>query len=219
MYKLLVFRTGADILILADPDFTWMIIHIMGGFLGSGKTTLVMRIAERYISIGKKVAVLVNEIGEVGVDGATISGGGLKTVELAEGCICCSLSGSLQSTMREIESSIDPDILLIEPTGLALPHKVREIIRGTVDDESVSIIGICDAQRFPVLREKKEDFLRMQLSKSDVLWINKIDVVEFESVFEVSAWLREICPGVPIYMVSGATGEGLDVAMDNSLNL
>jgi G3E family GTPase len=65
-----------------------MIIHIMGGFLGSGKTTLVMKIAERYISLGKKVAVLVNEIGEVGVDGATISGGGLKTVELAEGCIC-----------------------------------------------------------------------------------------------------------------------------------
>ena len=68
MYKLLVFRTGSDILILADPDFTWMIIHIMGGFLGSGKTTLVMRIAERYISLGKKVAVLVNEIVEVSHD-------------------------------------------------------------------------------------------------------------------------------------------------------
>ena len=196
-----------------------MIIHIMGGFLGSGKTTLIMKIAERYISAGKKVAVLVNEIGEIGVDGATISGGGLQSVELAEGCICCSLSGSLQSTMKEIETQIDPDILLIEPTGLALPHKVREIIRGTVNDESVSIIGICDAYRFSVLREKKEDFLRMQLSKSDVLWINKVDAVEFDVVFEVSTWLRGICPGVPIHMVSGRTDEGLDTAMKDSLIL
>ena len=191
----------------------------MGGFLGSGKTTLVMRIAERYISTGRKVAVLVNEIGEIGVDGATIGGSGLNTVELSEGCICCSLSGSLQSTMRQIESEIEPDVLLIEPTGLALPHKVREIIRGTVDDEHVSIIGICDAQRFPVLKEKKEDFLRMQLSRSDVLWINKIDAVEFENVFEVSTWLRGICPRVPIHMVSGVTGEGLDPAMADSLVL
>ena len=129
------------------------------------------------------------------------------------------LSGSLQSTMKEIESQIDPDVLLIEPTGLALPHKVREIIRGTVNDESVSIIGICDAYRFPVLREKKEDFLRMQLSKSDVLWINKVDAVEFDTVFEVSTWLRGICPGVPIHMVSGRTGEGLDTAMKDSLVL
>ncbi|MBE6525889.1 MAG: GTP-binding protein, partial [Thermoplasmata archaeon] len=65
-----------------------MIIHIVGGFLGSGKTTLLIKMAERYMDSGRKVAILVNEIGEIGVDGATISGSGLKTVELAEGCIC-----------------------------------------------------------------------------------------------------------------------------------
>lgn len=189
----------------------------MGGFLGSGKTTLVLKIAEKYVSAGKKVAVLVNEMGEIGVDGATINGGGLNTVQLAEGCICCSLSGSLQSTMREIESSINPDILLIEPTGLALPHKVRDIIRGTVDDEEVTIIGICDAYRFPVLREKKEDFLRMQLSKSDYLLINKVDAVEFDQVFEVSQWLSAICPKVEMFMVSGKTGEGLKEAFGKVL--
>ncbi len=194
-----------------------MIIHIVGGFLGSGKTTLLMKIAEKYTNEGKKVTILVNEMGEVGVDGTTIKNGGLDTVELAEGCICCSLSGSLQGTMKEIESTLNPDILIIEPTGLALPHKVKEIIRGTVDDEAVYILGICDALRFEKLREKKEDFLRMQLSKSDNLLINKIDAVEFDKVFEVSSWLREICPGVPIYMVSGKTGEGIKEAFSNVL--
>ena len=194
-----------------------MIIHIVGGFLGSGKTTLLIKMAERYMDSGRKVAILVNEIGEIGVDGATISGSGLKTVELAEGCICCSLSGSLQSTMKEIESTIHPDVLIIEPTGLALPHKVVEIIRGTVVEDHVSIIGICDAMRFETLREKKEEFLRMQLSKSEHLLINKVDVADFEKVFEVSSWLRQICPGVPIFMVSGKTGEGLDEAFAQAL--
>ena len=196
-----------------------MKIHIVGGFLGSGKTTLLIRMAKRYISEGRRVTILVNEIGEIGVDGTTITGSGLNSVELEQGCICCSLSGTLQSTMRDIEKEFDPDILIIEPTGLALPHKVREIIRGTVNEEAINTIGICDAYRFDKLKEKKEDFLRMQLSKSDVLWINKTDIADFEKIFEVSSWLREICPGIPIFMVSGKTGEGLDDAFASSLFL
>lgn len=196
-----------------------MIIHVVGGFLGSGKTTLLIKIAEKYISSGKKVTILVNEIGEIGVDGKTIEGTGLDSIQLEQGCICCSLSGTLQSSMREIEKTFNPDVLIIEPTGLALPHKVREIIRGTVEEDEVSTIGIVDAVRFRVLNEKKGDFLRMQLSKSDVLWINKIDAAEFEQVFEASSWLREVCPGVPVFMLSGKTGEGLEEALDASLFL
>ncbi len=196
-----------------------MKIHVVGGFLGSGKTTLLIRIAQRYVADGKKVTILVNEAGEIGVDGATINNNGLNSIQLQEGCICCTLSGTLQSTMRDIEREFDPDILIIEPTGLALPHKVRELIRGTVTEDEVNTIGICDAMRFDKLREKKEDFLRMQLQRSDVLWINKIDAVEFDKVFEVSSWLRSICPGVPIFMVSGKTGEGLEEAFSKSLFL
>ena len=59
----------------------------------------------------------------------------------------------------------------------------------------------------------------MQLQRSDVLWINKIDAVDFEKVFEVSTWLRSICPNVPIFMVSGKTGEGLEEAFSKSLFL
>ena len=189
-----------------------MIIYIVGGFLGSGKTTVMIEMAKHFIGKGKKVTILVNEIGEIGVDGTTVSNKGLESVEMTEGCICCSLSGTLQSTMKKIEQQFDPDILIIEPTGLALPHKVKEIIRGTVDDERVVIIGICDAYRFDKLKERKEEFLRMQLSKSDYLWINKVDIADFEHVFEVSSWLREICPKAPVSMVSGKTGEGLEEA-------
>ena len=196
-----------------------MKIHIIGGFLGSGKTTLIMAMAERYIEKGLKVTILENEAGEIGVDGAVLRNKGLDAVELTNGCICCTLTGTLQSTMRSIERDIDPDILIIEPTGLALPHKVIEMIRGTVDDEKVSIIGVCDAVRFPLLVEKKEEFIRMQLSKSDVLWINKIDSVSGDEIGKVKEWLSSICPKVPVYPLSGKTGEGLEEAFSNSLYL
>lgn len=196
-----------------------MKIHVVGGFLGSGKTTLLIKIAQRYVAEGKKVTILVNEAGEIGVDGATINSNGLNSIQLQEGCICCTLSGTLQSTMRDIEREFDPDVVIIEPTGLALPHKVRELIRGTVTEDEVNTIGICDAMRFEKLKEKKEDFLRMQLQRSDVLWINKIDAADFDKVFEASSWLRSICPGVPIFMVSGKTGEGLEEAFSKSLFL
>ncbi|MCQ2056222.1 MAG: GTPase [archaeon] len=194
-----------------------MLIHIIGGFLGSGKTTLLMQIAKWYIDHKKTVVILENESGEIGVDATTINSNGLNAIELKNGCICCSLSGTLQSTLRSIEKELHPDILIIEPTGLALPHKVTGIIRGTVNDEKVSIIGICDAQRFLTLKERKEDFIRMQLAKSDVLWINKVDVASFEEVFEASSWLRKICPGTPLYMVSGKTGEGINDALSSPI--
>ena len=146
-----------------------MIIHIVGGFLGSGKTTLLIEMAKAYIDKGKTVVILENESGEIGVDGMVLENNGLKSVELANGCICCSLTGSLQAAMRYIETEMKPDVVIIEPTGLALPHKVVDIIRGTVDEEATTIIGIVDAKRFAGLLEKKGDFLRMQISKSNVL--------------------------------------------------
>ena len=196
-----------------------MIIHVMGGFLGSGKTTLLMKMADRYMAAGKKVTILVNEVGDIGVDGKTISGSGLNSIELEQGCICCSLAGTLQSTMRQIENEFNPDVLIIEPTGLALPHKVREIIRGTVEEDEVSTIGIVDASRFRLLVSKKEEFMTMQISKSDAVWINKSDIADDDMIFEVCQWLREVCPGTPVYKVSGLTGEGLEEAFGGSLFL
>ena len=196
-----------------------MKIHIIGGFLGSGKTTLIMAMAERYIEKGLKVTILENEAGEIGVDGAVLRNKGLDAVELTKTQIENFNKENTQSTMRSIERDIDPDILIIEPTGLALPHKVTEMIRGTVDDEKVSIIGVCDAVRFPLLVEKKEEFIRMQLSKSDVLWINKIDSVSGDEIGKVKEWLSSICPKVPVYPLSGKTGEGLEEAFSNSLYL
>ena len=92
-------------------------VCLISGFLGSGKTTLLVKLGKRLGEKKKRVAVVVNELGEVGVDGAVIDAYGLRSVELTEGCICCSLSGSLMYTLQTIAKEYNPDVIFIEPTG------------------------------------------------------------------------------------------------------
>ena len=113
-----------------------MIVCQLAGFLGSGKTTLLIRLGTALGRAGRRVAIIVNEVGEVGVDGAVIESNGLRSVELTEGCICCSLSGSLQNTLRQVSTEFEPDVIMIEPTGLALPNKIKQIVRTSMLERS-----------------------------------------------------------------------------------
>lgn len=186
-------------------------MYILGGFLGSGKTTLLMNIAGMYAKRGEKTAILVNESGQVGVDGATLRAKGYDAVELPNGCICCSLSGTLQSALKNIKADIDPDIVIIEPTGLALPHKVKELVHvAQVDADEIYIIGVADVQRFNDLIKKKENFFKMQMNKADVILVNKIDLAKPGQVEEITDYLTKNFPGKPVIPVSAKNEENLD---------
>ncbi len=192
-----------------------MHVFIIGGFLGSGKTTILLSLAKLYTGKGKSVAIIVNESGEVGVDGSTIKAQGFSATELPEGCICCSLVGSLQATLKQIKSDIDPDILIIEPTGLALPHKVKQFVHTSmIDEDSCSIIGLADADRFDSLIEKKENFYKMQMSGSDIVLINKSDLVTKDEISHITAWFSENYPSKPVFSVSAKTDAGMEVLYD-----
>jgi G3E family GTPase len=134
-----------------------MFTCVIGGFLGSGKTTLLMKIAGRCRRSGTRVAIVVNEMGEIGIDGATINAEGYDAVELPDGCICCSLSGTLQNALKNIDRDIHPDIIIIEPTGLALPHKVKELVRTSlIDSDRTVIVGLADPKRFDELMKDRK---------------------------------------------------------------
>ena len=188
-----------------------MYVYILGGFLGSGKTTLLMKLASMYTKRGEKTALLVNESGEIGVDGATLKAQGYDAIELPNGCICCSLSGTLQSALKNIEKDIDPDIIIIEPTGLALPHKVRELVKvSMIDPDDIFIIGVADVQRFDDLVKKKEQFFKMQMSNADFILINKKDLARPGQIEEVTGWLNKEFPGKPVEAISAKTDENID---------
>ena len=188
-----------------------MYVYILGGFLGSGKTTLLMKIASMYTKRGLKTALLVNESGEIGVDGATLKAEGYDAIELPDGCICCSLSGTLQSALKNIKRDIDPEIIIVEPTGLALPHKVKELVHyAMIDEEATYIIGVADVQRFEDLIKKKEQFFKMQMSGADFVLINKCDLATPEKIEQIKAWVHESFPEKPIQEISAKTGENMD---------
>ena len=188
-----------------------MIVYILGGFLGSGKTSLLMRLATMFSERKQKVAILVNESGEIGVDGATLKAQGYDAVELPSGCICCSLAGTLQSALKNITNDIDPDIIIIEPTGLALPHKVKDLVHNAcIDEDRDVIIGIAYIQRFKDLIKKKEEFFTRQMQGSDFILINKSDLAKDGEIEEATAWLNGRFPGKEVIPVSVKEGTNLD---------
>ena len=188
-----------------------MRIHVLGGFLGSGKTTILMKIASAYIEQGKKVSILVNEAGDIGVDGATLKGNGYNTTELPDGCICCSLTTGLMEAVTNIKNDLNPDVMIIEPTGLAIPSRVVDILNLMNNIySSVDIIGVVDARRFHIFTEKKPAFITEQIKGSDIVLMNKIDVATPEEMKTTVDWIAENIGVTDIHPVSAKTGEGMD---------
>ena len=190
-----------------------MDIHILGGFLGSGKTTLLMKLVSMYSEIDKKVAIIVNEAGSIGVDGTTIKGQGYNAIELPQGCICCTLVGALQESLVKIVNDYHPDILIIEPTGLALPNAVREsveAIRGKfIQYDKMDVVGMLDGPRYDIFITKKKDFYVKQLSGSDIIAINKMDLTPPEKMKEINDWLNSEFPSVKVIPMCATSGEGV----------
>src|SRR3989338_2023212 len=89
-------------------------VIIITGYLGSGKTTLLKRIVDQ---AEKRIAILMNEFGEFSIDSAVIKGKNIDMIELAGGCVCCSLTGELEAAIKEIRATIQPDMIVIETTG------------------------------------------------------------------------------------------------------
>lgn len=156
-----------------------MNILLFGGFLGSGKTSVVLQTAKYLVGNKQKVAIVENEIGEVGIDDKVIAAQGLAVKGIYAGCVCCQISGDLVLAIREIHQTVDPDWLIIETTGLAVPSKVVEFLQKYCDcyDELRTIV-LVDAERWEELYEVTEDFVVSQVKSADTLIISKIDLID-----------------------------------------
>jgi len=190
----------------------------IAGFLGSGKTTTLIRLGkELSTNYGKKVGIIVNEVGEVGIDGSFIRDFGFEVREIVQGCICCSLKGDLQSTLKILCENYKPDIVLIEPTGIALPSKIREIVDGLADIsmEQAPVVALVDGSRFRDMFREMENFLIKQIKEADVVAINKTDLIESKWDKELlNLAIRELNPSAYIFNMSAKRGDGMDELID-----
>jgi G3E family GTPase len=172
--------------------------YLVCGFLGAGKTTYIL---ERLRDKSSRTAVLVNEFGTLGIDGQIIrTKGGVDVVEMAGGCICCSQRQGLVKSVTEIARDIRPDVLLIEPSGVA---ETSELLKALSDDSLGGIIScdatitIIDATTF--LDYSAPDsfgtFFLDQVENADVVLINKIDLVDPGLLVEIEARIDKLNPG------------------------
>jgi G3E family GTPase len=192
-----------------------MMVCLISGFLGSGKTTLLVKLGIRLGQKKKRVAVVVNELGEVGVDGAVIDAYGLRSVELTEGCICCSLSGSLMNTLQTIVREYKPDVIFIEPTGVALPNKINDIVRRSMifPEKNYGMV-IVDAFRAEKIHRECELFFRRQIEGEDMIVINKIELVDAAKLQAVRDLVSSLNPNAHIMEISAKEERGIDEIAD-----
>lgn len=189
-------------------------ISVIAGFLGVGKTSLIIEIGKTLSTVyGKKVAILVNEIGEVGVDGKYIEDYGFATKEITEGCICCSLSQGLVNTITTLSKQFRPEVILIEPTGVALPSKIRQILRRLKLKEGVEmvpVITLVDGSRFSKLFQEMKQFSMRQIEDADIIAINKKDLIGSKQMLSViESSVQQLNPKATVLSISAKKVEGV----------
>lgn len=186
-----------------------MQVIIIGGFLGSGKTTAILKISRQLTNLGKRTAIVVNEIGEIGLDGDILTSPGIITEELTSGCICCTLRISMQYTLQTLEEEFKPDVIIIEPTGIAFPGQIREEIEtmGISELSFAPLIILVDPGRFGTEAKEIPKFIETQIKEAEILGINKIDITPAEIIHSTEEMLNELNPEARILKFSAKLGD------------
>ena len=183
-----------------------MKVIILGGFLGSGKTTSLMQLAKYLVDVsdpGKeyKIVILENEVGEIGIDDQYLRGGGFTVNNLFAGCACCTVSGELITAVVRIAREMEPEWLVIETTGIAYPGLMQENLKGALSLDS-RVCVLADASRWNRLRIPMENLLRGQIECADAVLVNKTDLADADTMQKMERDILEFNPDVPILRIS-----------------
>ena len=191
-------------------------VTILTGFLGSGKTTLLNRILTE--EHGKRIAVIENEYGEIGIDQGLVINADEEVFEMSNGCICCTVRGDLIRVLNNLNKRRDKfDYVLVETTGLADPGPVAQTF--FMDDELRAeyaldgIVTLVDAAHIEQQLGRSDESTE-QIAFADVLVLNKTDLVNDEAADRLEARIREMNR-----MARVVRSERANVAVDTVLNL
>jgi len=196
-------------------------VTVLTGFLGSGKTTLLNRIlTEQH---GKRIAVIENEFGEVGIDHELVIGADEEVFEMNNGCICCTVRGDLIRILGNLMKRRDKfDYIMIETTGLADPGPVAQTFYMDAEIERFlrldGIVTVVDAkhiwEHIDDKASKGGTEAKEQVAFADVILLNKTDLVAPEDLERLEARLHHMNAAAKIYRTQNAV-----VDMDHVLNI
>lgn len=192
-----------------------MKLIIFGGFLGSGKTSLILSLA-RYLveSLKEKdtavlsrtnLVIIENEIGKVGIDDKVLKSGGYSVKELFSGCICCTLTADLTTTLNNLAAEVDPKWVIIECTGLAYPGNLIEtVVKYGKGIESIYTVSVVDAKRSDMLFEMMPVLTEKQISDGNMVIINKVDLVSQDKLVQIEKKVMELNPSATVHKVTAS---------------
>lgn len=195
------------------PDLQPVPVTIITGFLGSGKTTLLNRIL--HADHGLRVAVLVNDFGAINIDTQLVVGVEEDTINLANGCICCTIRGDLlKATLDLLQRPQPPEYILVETSGVSDPLEVALTFRAIQRLQIDSILTVLDAEQILSLDQRYAALAIYQVGMADIVILNKVDLVDEAQLQSVRDYIRRIVADARII----ETTHG-DVPLEFTLNV
>lgn len=194
-------------------------VDVISGFLGAGKTTLIQKLIKDVFA-GKKVVLVENEFGEIGIDGGFLQEAGITINEINGGCVCCTLQGDFHDALEKVENTYHPDHIIIEPSGVGKLSDILSIVKSVEGLELNSYSAVVDAKRCKIYHKNFKEFFDDQISTACCVILSRTQMVNEEKLNEDVSIIRELNPDVRIITTSwdDLNGESIYEAMTGSSN-
>ena len=197
-------------------------IDIFSGFLGAGKTTLIKKmISEAYQ--GKKLVLIENEFGEIGIDGGFLKDSGINITEMNSGCICCSLVGDFGKALKQVIAAYHPDRIIIEPSGVGKLSDVIAAVQKVTNDQVTLgyTVAVADAGKVKVYMKNFGEFYNNQIETASTIILSRTDTVPQAKLDTAVAMIREHNQVATLVTTpwNQLTGEQLISAMEGKATL
>ena len=185
-------------------------IDIISGFLGAGKTTFIQKLLQEALK-GENVVLIENEFGEIGIDSGFLKNSGIEIREMNQGCICCSLVGDFESSLKEVIEQYHPDRILIEPSGVGKLSDILSAVKTVSENLDVKLDGavtVVDATKAKLYNKNFGEFFDDQIRFATTVVLSRTDTAKEEKVEEAVAIVRKVNPKAnlittPIQELSG----------------
>ena len=171
-------------------------IDIISGFLGAGKTTFIQKLLSDALK-GENVVLIENEFGEIGVDSGFLKNAGIEIREMNQGCICCSLVGDFESSLKEVIEQYHPDRILIEPSGVGKLSDILSAVKTVSENLDVKLDGavtVVDATKAKLYNKNFGEFFDDQIRFATSVVLSRMDIASGEKAEEAINIVRGINP-------------------------
>ena len=170
-------------------------IDIISGFLGAGKTTFIQKLLSD--ALKENVVLIENEFGEIGVDSGFLKNAGIEIREMNQGCICCSLVGDFESSLKEVIEQYHPDRILIEPSGVGKLSDIISAVKAVAENLDVKLDGavtVVDATKAKLYNKNFGEFFDDQIRYATSVVLSRMDIASSQKAGEAVDIVRGVNP-------------------------